>query len=201
MAIIQSGAGATSLTVDPTSTAARATLYDASGNVITGQRATYRLVMKAITPVGSATAPFFALQGSNTKTVMILRVRYSATAATGIAGDIWGAKFGTLTGGTIAGTPTIAAMDSADPAASAVASLYTAVATTATLVDGFAFADRYETVTAAVSVSPAVSEHIFSLDDWARGLTLHGTTQYFGLGISAAGTTPVADAFVEWIEY
>ena len=37
MAIIQSGAGASLLTIDPTSNAARATLYDANGNVIAVQ--------------------------------------------------------------------------------------------------------------------------------------------------------------------
>jgi hypothetical protein len=49
MALIQSGADSTLLTVDPTSKAARVTLYDASGNVIVGQK-----TMAASLPVAIA---------------------------------------------------------------------------------------------------------------------------------------------------
>ncbi len=53
MAVIQSGADATQLTVDPGSKAARETLYDASGNVLVGRSAKERRLVDSINTIYS----------------------------------------------------------------------------------------------------------------------------------------------------
>lgn len=197
---IVSGAGSDQLTVDATSKAGRVTLYNIDGSVLSEQ-ATYRAIDKAATTVGSATSPFLVLQGSGTKTIKIIRVRFSSTAATGTVADFWLSKFTTISGGTTRTAPTIAKADSNDGNATAVVSAYSTVPSTATQADGFWSSIRYEVVTAAVTVLPELVDLEYGTNFYSRALTLRGTGQYFGIGISAAGTTPVSDTMIEWIEY
>lgn len=163
---------------------------------------TFRAVDKGATTVGSGTAPFMVLQGSSTRTIKITRIRFSSTAATGTAADFWVSKFTTISGGTTRTAPTIAKADTkfGSAAATAVVSVYSAVPTTATQADGYWSATRYEVVTAAVTVLPQVVELEYGVGDFSTPLTLAGTGEYVGIGISAAGTTPVHDAVIEWVE-
>lgn len=200
MAVIKSGATTDELTVDPTSKAARVTLYSPTGEALS-ERITYRAVDKGATTVGSATSPFFVLQGSATKTIRIARIRFSSTAATGTAADFWVSKFTTISGGTTRTAPTIAKADSDDGNATGVVSVYSTVPATATQADGFWTAVRYEVVTAAVTVQPELVDLEYGTNNHGKPLVLRGTGQYLGVGISAAGTTPVHDLMVEWIEY
>lgn len=201
MSVIKSGATSDQLTVDPTSKAARVTLYDSNGREITfGTKATYRAVDKAATTVGSATAPFLVLQGSATKTIRITRIQHSSSAATGTNADVWISKFTTISGGTTRTAPTIAKADSGDGNATAVVTAYSAVPTTATQADGYWGAVRYEVVTNAVTVLPQVIDVLNPVDSYGKPLLLKGTGEYLGIGISAAGTTPVGNTMIEWVE-
>lgn len=199
MAVIKSGATSDQLTIDPLSKAARFSEYSLAGTYV-GESPTYRVVLKGITPVGSATAPMLVLQGSATKTVRLIRARYAATAATGATGDLWLAKFTTISGGTGV-TQTVAKADSNDANATAVGTSYSVVPTTATLADNYWTSVRYETITASVAVPIQVQDFEFGGANEEKPLVLNGTGQYLGLGNSTPGTTPVADIMIEWVEY
>jgi hypothetical protein len=166
---------------------------------IDGQKTTYRVALQAFTPIASSTSPFFSLQGSSTKTVRVTKVKFMCTAATGGAADLWCEKFSVLTGGT-SSAPTVGLLDSNDAAQTAVPAQYTVVPSTATAIGSFLETERYEIVTAAVSVLPQKAEWFFGSNAGARAIVLRGTAQYFGLGISSIATTPVSDVVIEWTE-
>ncbi len=220
MAVIKSGATSDVLTVDPTSKAARVTIYDSAGNqgasatpisvVLTGQpitattspakKATYRVVYKAQTPLASATVPAMTLKGSATKTIKIIGVRISGTAGTGGVADVWTAKFTTVTAGTDIGGVSISKADSNDAAATAVTAFYSVAPTGVTLADGYWTSERYEWVTPAVTVLPQVVDLHFGTDDGTEAMTLRGTGQWFGIGFSSVATSPTANIEVEFTE-
>lgn len=213
MAIVKSGATSDQWTIDPTSKAGRITLYDSTGALISSgnpipiavqdiTKATYSAAYKAITPIASATSPFAVIQGSASKTIKIIRVRFSSTATTGTTGgDLWGSKFTTISGGTTIAGPTIAKADSNDGNATAVTSLYSVVPSTATQADGFYFSDRYVVPTAAATGPLPV---IVNVDMCAifnmKAMTLRGTGQWFGVGFSVVGSTPLANLQIIWTE-
>lgn len=164
-----------------------------------GRKQTYRVGVVAFTPIASATAPAISITGSATKTVRITRIRVSITAGTGTVADISLKRFTALSGGTAnSQSANIAKMDSGNAAQTAVVNQWSAAATTATAA-GILNAERYEIVTAAVSVLPGAIEWAFG-DKNGQSLVLRGTSEFAGFLISAVGTTPVADCWVEWTE-
>jgi hypothetical protein len=168
--------------------------------MLDGCRTTYRAAVRAFTPVASTTSPFFSLQGSATKTVRVTRLRLMVSAATGATCDVQLGRFSALTGGTTGSTPSIFKNDTADAAATAVALQYSAVPTTATQTGGFAAEERYEIVTASPSVPIPAIDFKFGDVPGARAWVLRGTSDYLGILISAVGTTPVADIWIEFTE-
>jgi hypothetical protein len=164
-----------------------------------GRKATYRVGVVGFTPIASTTAPTVSITGSATKTVRITRMRISASASTGGVADISVRRFTALSGGTPnSQAANIAKMDSTNPAATAVVNQWSAAATTATSA-GIVTAQRYEIVTAAVSVQPGFIEWTFG-DTNGQTLVLRGTSEFAGILFSAVGTTPVADFWIEWTE-
>lgn len=191
-------------TTIPTPTAAQALSIqlDSTGSTYInteGRKTTYRVGIVGFTPIASATAPAVSITGSATKTVRITRIVYSASASTGAVSNIQVNRFTALTGGTPnSQAANIAKLDSNNAAATAVVNQWSAAATTATSA-GILIAKRYEVVTAAVSVQPGEIEWKFG-DDNGQGLVLRGTAEFAGIILSAVGTTPVADCWVEWTE-
>lgn len=161
-----------------------------------GRKATYRAVASGLSFIAGA-SPLFSLTGSASKTVRITHVRFSATAATGATADVAVARFSALSGGTSAAV-TVGKMDTTSANATAAPFTWSVAATTATLV-ALLTSERYEIVTAAVSVLPELIEWEFG-DINGQALVLRGTSDFMGLKISATGTTPVGDVWIEWTE-
>ncbi len=227
MAIIRAGFSSDHLTIGPTSKAAQVTVYDSTGaqgapgspnnlSITSGtislvrstnKIATYRSVNKGFAVLPSATVPFFQMGNLTApKTARIIRVRFSATAATGTIADFWMARFTAFGTGGSGGGLLAAKGDSVDPATALNSGfIYNgALPVSATLADGYWFSDRYEIVSAAANVLPQVVDVRFSsqaiYDNGLKALTITGNPMYFGIGISAGGTTPIGDLMVEWTE-
>jgi len=144
-------------------------------------------------------APSISITGSATKTIRISRIRISITAGTGGACDVSLQKFTALSGGTAnSQAANVAKMDSGNAAQTAVVNQWSAAATTHTAA-GILNAERYEIVTASPSVLPGLIEWTFG-DKNGQALVLRGTSEFTGILISAIGTTPLADCWVEWTE-
>ena len=164
-----------------------------------GRKQTYGVAATAFTPISSSTFPTFSIVGSSTKTVRITKIRLSGTAGTGTACDVILRRFSALSGGTSASiASSVGKYDTNNAAQTAVVSTWTAVATTETST--ILRAERYEIVTAAVTVQPQLIEWNFGQIGGASALVLRGTGDFVGICISAGGTTPVFDIWIEWTE-
>jgi hypothetical protein len=124
MAVIRSGATTDELTVDPTSKAARVTLYDSAGNALVKSSATYAVTAKAISTgsLASASKVLASLwhTSSSTKTVRLRGVKLffdSVSANTTLTYEILYFGSNTLPSGGSAVVPT--SLDPADAAAEA----------------------------------------------------------------------------------
>jgi hypothetical protein len=202
---IDSAAGATHARVrvsaftSGTATATISATTVARGHVVAtlldGGKPTYRFAVKGFTPIAGL---FALIQGSATKTVRIARIGLSIAAATGATVDVSLQRFSAIAGGTIAVTPAAAKADNNDPAATSVVTQYSVTPTTQTANGGIYEAKRYEIVTAGVAVP--IQELIFTFAQNARACVLRGTSDWLGILLSAAGTTPVGDMWVELTE-
>jgi len=186
----------------PTAAQTVAIQVDSTGGLYVnqeGRKQTYRVGIVAFTPIASATAPTVSITGSATKTIRITRIVFSASAATGTICDIQLLRYSALTGGTPnSQAANVAKLDSNNAAQTAVVNQWSAAATTATSA-GILNSKRFEIVTAAVSVQPGEIEWKFG-DNNEQGLVLRGTGEFAGIRLSAVGTTPVGDCWVEWTE-
>lgn len=189
----------------PTAGQALAMQADSTGAIAVsqeGRKTTYRMSVRGFTPVASATAPIFSIQGSATKTVRITRVRvsWSCTTGTALPNDISLQKFSALTGGTTGSTPVGAKNDTNNAAQTAICLQYSAVPTTATVVGGISAVERMTWLTAgvAVNVTPGIDWQFGYLNEQA--LVLRGTAEFFGIVLAAIGTTPVMSIYIEWTE-
>lgn len=131
MAIIKSGATTDQLTIDPTSKAARVSLYDAAGNPMI-QKQSY---VGSVTATASAagTGVLMNFKGSATKTVKVYRIRLTATVATTVIITNFLLSKRTVNGS--GGTPvalTMLGADTNNTAATATGNLYSALATAGT---------------------------------------------------------------------
>src|SRR5271170_7377506 len=201
--MVHTGGVYTSTALTLTSGQSGALQSDTAGNQYVnteGRKASYRVGVIGGTPISSATnKPTWSVTGSATKTVRITRIRLTATAATGTAADISLQRYSALSGGTSASqAANVAKLDTNDGAQTAVVNTWSAAATTGTQAGIFS-TERYEIITASVSVNPGYIEWDFS-DKNARALVLRGTSDFIGVVITAVGTTPVYDVWVEWTE-
>jgi hypothetical protein len=170
-----------------------------------GRKATYRAVFQNIAPLVGAqfNNPFVVLQGSATKTVKITRCRLSIHCTTGATtpANPYFAIINGVTGGTLAGLNNVGPLDSNDPAPSAQASSVTVGFTTSVglaLLDSFYY--QLTTVSATTAPQPPPVDAVFGGAVGNKLPTLHGTAQYFSMGMSAAGTGNVVSGFIEWTE-
>src|SRR5271170_5044929 len=163
-----------------------------------GKKQSYRCGIISFGPLASS-SPTISVTGSATKTIRITRIRLSVAATAGATCDLSLKRFSTLTGGTSASqSANVAKLDTNNAAQTAVVSLYTVAATTITTA-GVLAAERYEIVTASVSVAPQAIEWDFSNIN-AQACVLRGTGDFVGILFSAIGTTPDGDCWIEWTE-
>lgn len=121
MAIIQSGAGGTTMTVDTTSNAARTTLYDSGGNAVyPNYDGSYMVRLEIIPTTLTAATTYFSLRNTGSKRVFLRKIEmklgFSGTAAlTRSLFEIERFSTATPTGGT---TLTVLKKDTTDPTSS-----------------------------------------------------------------------------------
>jgi len=160
-------------------------------------KATYTATSQGQTaPV--ALGPVFILTGSATKTVKIRRVTFSAVATTAITLDMSLIKAITnATGGT--GTAVnICLNDSANNAATAVATAYTVVPTLSNYSGSF-YASKIYVATGSFANLPMVSDIRFD-DNLYQPPTLRGAAQQFNIYLYTGLTGGTMDISVVWTE-
>ena len=200
---IVSGISTDKLTVDPTSKAARVTLYNSDGTY-SGEKATYRA--STIIPLVAAVTvnvPFFNIIGSASKLVAVRRIRVSGMTLTAVGYfTINVVRLSTASSGGTSTTLVSVQGDTNDPAATAVVKAYTAAPTAGSLVGTLASyrALWQATVAAATGLT---AEHVFNFGDIleTRPVRLRGVSQelalLFPVVLASAGTLAVD---IEWTE-
>ena len=191
-------------TTIPALTAGNASQFqvDSTGSQLVnteGKKQTYRVGIVGFTPIASTTSPAVSVTGSATKTVRILRIRFTLAATTGATVNVQLNRFSALSGGTAnSQSANIAKMDTNNAAQTAVVNQWSAAATTATSA-GILAAERFEILTASTSLTPGYVEWDFG-DKNGQSCVLRGTADFVGFIFSGVGTTPVAGCWIEWSE-
>lgn len=203
MAIIKSGATSDNLTVDPTSKAARVTLYNSDGSY-NGEKATYRAA--TIIPLVAAVTvnvPFFNIIGSASKLVTIKRIAVSGATLTAVG--YFAVNIEKLSTASIGGTSTTlpsVPLDTNNPTGTAVVKAYTAAPTKGSLVGTIATNRCLWQATVAVGTS-IPRDYVFDFGDMpeTHGIRLRGVAQELALTfpvvLASAGTLSVD---IEWTE-
>ncbi len=203
MAVIKSGATSDQLTIDPTSKAARVTLYNADGSYGL-EKATYRA--STIIPLAVAVTvnvPFFNIIGSASKTITVKRIRVSGMTLTAVGYfTINVVKLSTASSGGTSSTLVNVPLDTNDASPTAVVKAYTAAPTIGSLIGTIAsYRSLWQaTVAAAAGLAP---KHIFNFGDMpeTKGIRLRGATQeialLFPVVLASAGALAVD---IEWTE-
>lgn len=202
MAIIKSGASSDNMTVDATSKAARVTLYDTRGNAMCS-KATYRAsTADTVAAAASATAPFFVIYGSGTKTIKVQRIVVTGFTTTTLA--IQGVSLIKYSSAPTGGTPVVLTqvpLDANDAAGTAnTCQVYTAAPTAGTALGRIASRRALNKSTTVVDGSP-MAEIVFDFRgiDESMPVTLRGTSQGLGLQLHVA-TATTCSVEVEWTE-
>lgn len=203
MAVIKSGASTDELTIDPTSKAARVTLYNVDGTA-NGEKATYRA--STIIPLVAAVTvnvPIFNIIGSATKTVTVKRISVSGMTLTAVGYfTINVEKLSTASTGGTSTTLAAVPLDSNNAAATAVVKAYTAAPTKGSLVGVISTwrALWQATVAAAAGVTDYFTYNFGDMRE-TKGVTLRGTAQevalVFPVVLASAGTLAID---IEWTE-
>lgn len=203
MAIIKSGATSDQLTIDPTSKAARVTLYNSDGTY-GGERATYRAsTLVPLIVAVTADRAFFTLLGSASKTVVVKKIRVSGMTLTAVGYfAINVIRNSTATTGGTSTTLVNVQMDTTQSAPTAVAKAYTAVPTDGTLVGTIASWRALWQATVAAAAGQTW-DHTFTFGDTTEtgGIVLRGVNQElamrFPVALGSAGTLAID---IEWTE-
>jgi len=192
MAVIKSGATADLLTIDPTSKAARVTLYDSAGREVSFQSKATFCASSTFTPAATPT-DMVVISGSASKTVRVLSFVISTTnTAAGSQAFVLAKRSTADTVGTSV-TPTVVPFDS-NFTATAVVLHYTANPTTGALVGNMnikrvaspvAIPATWAGITndAAVEMLPSVAQGLSVL---AQPVTLRGIAQQLVLNFAGA---------------
>jgi hypothetical protein len=203
MAVIKSGVSTDQLTIDPTSKAARVSIYNNDGSY-NGQKATYRAstIVPLVTAV-TVNVPFFNIIGSATKTVIVKRIFISGMSLTAVGYfTINIVRYSTASSSGTFTTLAATQMDTTDPSPTAVVKAYTAGPTAGTLAGTLATYRSLWQATVAVAAG-FTSEHLFDFGDMPQtgGITLRGVAQeialIFPVVLTSAATLAVD---IEWTE-
>ena len=203
MAIIKSGATSDQLTVDPTSKAARVTLYSTEG-ISQSEKATYGAATVGNVIAAAGALMFFVITGSGSKTLRVRKIRVSGDTLTTLAvNSIVVEKWSTAPTGGTATVLTQVPYDSNDAAGSAtLCQVYTIAPTEGVLV-GTVACNRHIHKSATVvdgAQFPDVEIYFGDLPE-TRALVLRGAAQALSLAFSTAPATAVTLAIeVVWTE-
>lgn len=204
MAEIKSGASTDLLTIDPVSKAARVINYNLDGTY-NGKKATYRAaVLIPFVAAVTANVPFFLIEGSSTKTVIVKRITVtgpSLTAVQYLAVNV--GKYSTAaSGGTSTSAPMVPTDSNNAAATAAFVKYYTVAPTAGTLVGSIASARPLLQATVAVATSlPPLLTFDFGDTPETKGIVLRGTTQGCGLFFPVAPASAVTMSVdIEWTE-
>jgi hypothetical protein len=204
MAVIKSGATSDQLTVDPTSKAARVTRYNSDGSY-GGEKATYRAAsLDPFVAAVTADVPWFLIEGSASKTIVVKRIAISGMTLTAVAYlAVNVCKYSTAaSGGTATSAPLVPTDSNFAAATAAFVKYYTAAPTAGTLVGTVASSRTLaQATTAAAAGLPR--DYVFDFGDMpeTKGLVLRGTSQGIGLVWATAPATAVTLAVdIEWTE-
>jgi hypothetical protein len=204
MAQIQSGATSDLLTVDPTSKAARVTLYDTRGNVC-AQKATYSAATTAKTAVAAATTtPYAVIYGSGTKTIRVQRIVFCVTmATTGAYPDVVVyMRTASVTGGTSTNLTQVAHDSNSAAGTANFVKIYTAAPTPGTGGGVIATMMQYAPITATTTLGPAIFDFDWRIRDESEAPVLRGTAQGLEVcfGTSIATNQPTITVGFLWTE-
>ncbi len=204
MAVIKSGATTDQLTIDPTSKAARVTLYNDDGTY-NGEKATYRAsTLIPFVPAVTINIPWFLIEGSASKKVTVKRIAVSGATLTAVAYlAVNVVKFSTAASGGTAISAPMVPMDSNKPAATAAfVKYYTAAPTAGNTVGSIATSRTLFQSTTAVGTS-IPRDFVFDFGDMPEtgGVVLRGVAQGLGLvwPVVPASTVTIA-VDIEWTE-
>ncbi len=201
---IKSGVSTDVQTIDPISKAARVTLYNIDGSY-GGEKCTYRAsVLVPFVAAVTANVPWFLIEGSASKTVIIKRIAVSGATLTAVAYlTVNVAKYSTYASGGTAISAPMVPMDSTFPAATAAFVKYYTVSPTAGALVGSIATSRtlFQSTTAVGTSIPR--DFVFDFGDMpeTKGIVLRGTTQGLGLIWPVAPATAVTlSVDIEWTE-
>lgn len=203
MAVLKSGASSDQLTIDPTSKAARVTLYNSDGGY-NGEKPTYRA--GTLDPFVAATTtdvPIFLIEGSASKIIVVKRIAVSGITLTAVAYlTLNVCKYSTAASGGVPVNAALVPLDSTFAAATATVKHYTTGPTPGTLVGTVATSRTLAQATAAAAAG-VPRDVVFSFGDMpeTKGIVLRGTVQGCGLvWATAPATTPTLTIDIEWTE-
>jgi hypothetical protein len=183
-AVIKSGATTDNLTIDPTSKAARVTLYDASGKAL-GQKKTYICSPNSWT-IPATPTDMFTLTGSATKTVRVLKLFFTALQTTLGFNIFLLVKRSTADSAGTFVADTAVPLDSSDAAATASVGHWTANPTLGSLIGNIEVERVITKSTTAVDGSEAGLHYVmFESGIDVAPITLRGAAE--GLHLNFAG--------------
>lgn len=202
--LIKSDNSSDELRIDPTSKAARVTLYNNDGSY-NGEKSTYRAsTLDPFAAAVTADVPWFLIEGSGSKTIVVKRIAVSGMTLTAVAYlTVNVCKYSTAaTGGTATSAPLVPTDSNFPAATAAFVKYYTAAPTAGTLVGTMATnRSLAQATTAAAAGLPR--DFLFDFGDMpeTRGIVLRGATQGCGLVWATAPATAVTMAVdIEWTE-
>ena len=196
MATIKSSATSDSLVIDPTSKAARVTLYDSAGRELSLQkRATYVATKVPTSTTAAAAAVVIAnLIGSASKTVRVHKIIVTGSKATAAENTtvLLAKRTAAASGGTSSATTPIP-VDSANSAATATSNFWTVVGSAGT---GLGFIDQKSMTLPVTAGTSEPGEVIFEApvgtSPDAQAYTLRGTGESLEVSFNTTlGHVPV----------
>ncbi len=196
MAIIKSGATADLLTIDPTSKAARVTIYDTTGREVSPQsKATYAAAATFTPP--ATPSDLITISGSATKNVRVMSIFFTTTTTAAGSIQLFLAKRSSnTTGGAFVAIPGVP-FDSLDAAATAnVGHWITSVPTEGTLVGNTNIIRLATPVAIPVTWAGIVEDAGKELLPWMsnslldKPITLRGVTQVLAVHFSRQALVP-----------
>lgn len=200
---VKSGASTDLLTIDPTSKAARVTIYDTAGNY-RGTKRTYTAATAAVGVAAASAVPFLFICGSASTTVIVRRVVISGMTLTAVQyASLDFRKYSSApTGGTKTDLVKVP-HDSADAGGTAsIVGFYTAAPTAGSLVG--LVGNRRKLLQATTAAAAGIPEEVtmtWEFDDSTKGVYLRGTAECLGVGFTAAPASAVSlGAEVLWTE-
>lgn len=161
----------------------------------------YAATSAPVARAASAT-DMFVINGSASKTVKILKVFVSYSAAAFTINHFYLIKQSTAGSGGTSSTITACPLDSTNAAASAVVKDYTANRTAGTTVANINIGAQYGM---AINGGGAGGSQfaLFDADKFGQPIVLRGTSEGLAIsnnGVTLAGTTPIAGFTVVWTE-